>query len=302
MTSYRVRAYFYLIIVSVLWGAATPVIKFTLGGITPFSFLVYRFLISAVLGAILLIFTKAHIPKPRKNLPLIFLYGFVTTTLALGLLFLGLNKTTVLDTVLITAVSPLVMAIAGYFFLKETITKQEKIGILIAFTGTLVTILEPVFQGDINFSQLTGNFLVFGYLLATGFSSVLSKKLVRKSVKPLDLSNLSFIVGFLTILPLVHFENSFSGVVETVTQLTIPFHLGVLYMAIFSGTIAYALWIKGQKSIEISEAGVFSYLMPIFAAPLAVGWLGEEITSIFVLGAALIAIGVFVAEYKKAAQ
>jgi drug/metabolite transporter (DMT)-like permease len=299
MTSYRFRAYIYLLIVSVLWGAATPVIKFTLGGITPLSFLVYRFAISAILGVLILSVTGAKIPKAKENLPLIMIYGFITTTVALGLLFLGLNRTTVLDTVLITAVAPLVTAVAGALFLKETITTQERLGILIAFSGTVITILEPVFKGGVDISQLSGNFLVFGYLLVNGVSSVLSKKLVRRDIKPLDLSNMAFIVGFLTILPLVLFEASFARVITTVTDLSIPFHLGVLYMAIFSGTTAYALWIKGQKSIEVSEAGVFAYLMPVFSAPLAVVWLGEKITPFFIIGAILIATGVFIAEFKR---
>lgn len=299
MTSYRLRAYFYLFLVSLIWGAATPIIKFTLGGISPLSFLVYRFFISAVFGVLVLLITKAHIPKPKENLPLILFYGFITTTVALGLLFLGLNKTTVLDAVLITAVSPLVTAVAGSIFFKETITTQEKVGILIAFTGTVFAIIEPVFRGKVDIAQLTGNFLVFGYLISSGVSSVLSKKLVRKDVKPLDLSNLSFIVGFLTILLLVPFEASFTKVTATISQLTIPFHLGVFYMALFSGTIAYALWIKGQKSIEISEAGIFAYLMPVFATPLAVVWLDEKVTPFFVIGAILITIGVFIAEYKR---
>lgn len=299
MTSYRSRAYIYLLLVSVLWGAATPIIKFTLGGITPLSFLVYRFSISALLGIIILSLTKAKIPKARENLPLIVVYGFITTTVALGLLFLGLNKTTVLETVLITAVAPLVTAIAGALFLKETITRQEKLGISIAFSGTLITILEPVLKGTVDITQLSGNFLVFGYLLVNGISSVLSKKLVRRNIEPLDLSNMAFIVGFLTILPLILFETSFSGILTTVSELSIPFHLGVLYMAIFSGTAAYALWIKGQKSIEISEAGVFAYLMPVFSTPLAVLWLGEQITHFFIIGAVLIGTGVFIAEYKR---
>jgi drug/metabolite transporter (DMT)-like permease len=110
---------------------------------------------------------------------------------------------------------------------------------------------------------------------------------------------MSFIIGFLTILPFVPFEASFSAVINTASNLSFPFHLGVLYMAIISGTTAYALWIKGQKSIEIREAGVFAYLMPLFSTPLAVFWLGEKITFLFVVGAVLIASGVFIAEYKR---
>lgn len=299
MTSYRLRAYGLLLVVSLLWGAATPVIKFTLGGITPLSFLVYRFLISAAIGIIILVATKTHIPKARENMPLIILYGFVTTTLALGLLFLGLNRTTVLDTVLITAISPLVTAAAGSIFLNETVTRQEKLGMLLAFAGTLAVILEPVLKGRVDIAQLAGNILVFGYLISNGLSSVLSKKLVRRDVKSFDLTNISFIVGFITLLPLVLFESSFSNIITNINNLALPYHLGVFYMAVFSGTIAYTFWVKGQKSIEISEAGVFAYLIPVFATPLAVLWLGEKITLFFVIGAVLITIGVLIAEYKR---
>jgi drug/metabolite transporter (DMT)-like permease len=298
MTSYRLRAYLYLVVVAIIWGAASPVIKFTLQGISPLSFLAYRFSISAIIGIFALSFSKSSFKNIINNFGLVFLYSILATTVSLGLLFLGLNKTTVLDTVLITAISPLVIAFFGSQFLNETITKREKLGMLLAFIGTAITILEPVFKGEANLLQLGGNFLVFGYLISNGLSSVLSKKAVRKDVKPADLSNASFIIGFLTILPLIPYEASFGNVIQTIKQLEIPFHLGVLYMAIFSGTIAYAFWIKGQKSIEISEAGVFSYLMPIFATPLAVFWLKEQITLFFLIGAALIATGVFVAELK----
>jgi drug/metabolite transporter (DMT)-like permease len=70
-------------------------------------------------------------------------------------------------------------------------------------------------------------------------------------------------------------------------------------MAILSGSIAYTLWARAQRTIEIGEAAVFSYLYPIFAAPLAVFWLKEKITMPFVIGATVIAVGVFIAEYRS---
>ena len=70
-------------------------------------------------------------------------------------------------------------------------------------------------------------------------------------------------------------------------------------MAIVSGSLAYYLFNKAQKTIEISEASVFSYLYPLFSAPLAVLWLGESITPVFIIGGIIIAIGVTIAEVKK---
>ena len=70
-------------------------------------------------------------------------------------------------------------------------------------------------------------------------------------------------------------------------------------MALLSGSLAYTLSHAGQKTIEIGEAAVFSYLYPLFAAPLAVLWLGEKITPSFIFGGLVITVGVVIAEYKK---
>lgn len=299
MKKNRLSAYIDLLLVSMIWGFATPVIKFTMRGIEPAAFLTYRFFISSIVAFIILIPTfKHHWKRLKNNASKIFLYSIFATTIALGLLFLGLEKTTVLDAVLITAVAPLVTAVFGRIFLKEKITKKEKLGISIAFFGTLITVLEPVFKGESSAIQIEGNILVIGYLLTNAYSAVLAKKLTRKKITGKTLSNLSFIIGFFTILPLALVRRPFADIIVNVMTLDFQYHLGVFYMAFISGLLAYSLWIKGQKTIEISEAGVFAYLMPIFSTPLAVFWLGEEITLPFVFGAIIITTGVIIAEYK----
>ena len=70
-------------------------------------------------------------------------------------------------------------------------------------------------------------------------------------------------------------------------------------MAVLSGTLAYFLWHRAQKSIEISEVGLFAYLYPIFGVPLSVIWLKESISPTFIIGCIVIALGVVLAEWKK---
>ncbi len=299
MTSYRIKAYTYLILVAIIWGVATPVIKFTLGGIGPLPFLTYRFAISTILAVLYLIIFKPNLRAIKNNLFMVLIYGFVVNTVALGILFYGMNNTTVLDTALISTIAPLAIALAGYIFLKEHITKRERVGISIAMMGTLFVVLAPLLLNGTNGFRLSGNILIFVYIVISAGAAVLSKKLMRKKVDPLTLTNISFIVGFVTILPITIFLLGVEGLTESITSLTPNYHLGVWYMALFSGTLAYTFWLKGQKTIEISEAGVFSYLTPIFAVPLGVLWLGESITTIFILGSMLITTGVIIAEYKK---
>lgn len=277
---------------------ASPVIKFTLQELDPYTFLAYRFGISSVASLIVIGLTRHRLPKDKKVLVELFVWGFINSTVGLGLLFLGLEKTTVIDMTIITMANPLIVAFAGAYFLREHITRREKIGTLIALTGITITTIEPILQNHAN-GSLTGNLLVTASLIAGTTSSVLVKRLTRKGVSPVFMVNLSFIIGFITFLPLALLEKGLR-ILTPILEAPLPYHIGVIYMALISGNLAYILWVRGQKTIEISEASLFSYLNPIFAIPLAILWLGEKVYSSLFIGAIFVVVGVSLAELKRA--
>ncbi len=299
MNPHRLRAYSQLLVVSVIWGVAAVVIKYTLSGFPPFVFLTYRFFLSTVLACILFIFTGIRLPKDKKTLILLFLYGFLVSTVALGLLFLGTDKTTSIDANLISAMAPITIVIAGAVFLKERVTKREKIGIGIALTGTLITIIEPILRIGDGQGGFEGNLLVFASILVGTITAILAKVILRRNVEPVTLTNISFIVGFATTLPIVLVTTSPAQLVNSILQTPFSYHLGVIYMAVLSGTFAYILWHKAEKTIEVSEVSLFAYLYPVFGIPLSIAWLKETVTLPFILGAIIIGIGILIAETKK---
>ena len=69
-------------------------------------------------------------------------------------------------------------------------------------------------------------------------------------------------------------------------------------MSLFGSIIAYFTYTYGFSLIEASEATLFTYLQPLFTAPLAVFWLKESVRPPFIIGAVFIALGVFLTEYK----
>jgi drug/metabolite transporter (DMT)-like permease len=298
MNPARKRAYIELLIVSLIWGMAAPIIKFTLGGFSPAIFLTYRFFISAVIAIFFFIFFKVKFPKDRKTLIFTIINGFLLTTVGLGLLFLGINKTNSVDSNLISAMAPVTIAIAGVLFLKERVTKRESIGLLIALAGTFITIIEPVFKNGGSFAGLEGNLLVFASVIAATITAVFSKKILRSGVDAATVTNISFIVGFLSLAPFV-LPQIITSKFQILTSVPLSYHLGVFYMAILSGTFAYILWHRAEKSIEVSEVGLFAYLYPIFGMPLSIFWLNEKITLPITIGFVIIALGVFLAEFKK---
>jgi drug/metabolite transporter (DMT)-like permease len=298
MNHSRLKAYILLIIVTIIWALAEPIIKFTLGGFSPLIFLTYRFGLASIVSVACFLIFGFRIPKDTKTRWEILLYGLVTSTFSLGLLFFGLQNTTVLNTLLITLINPLLVSIAGVKFLQEHVTLKEKIGMGIAFIGTVLTVVEPLLENGSSLTRLSGNIMVVLYLIFAAIGVILGKKLLRKDVDPLTLTNTAFIVGFVTLLPFA-LPQIISSNFRVITSPSIPYHLGVFYMAFLSGTLAYLLSNKAQKTIEVGEAAVFSYLYPIFATPLAVLWLGEKITPFFIIGGVIIAVGVAVAEIKK---
>ena len=294
----RIKAYLMLLAVSVIWGVASPVIKYTLTGFAPATFLAYRFGISTIIAIIIAALTGIHIPKNGKVFLLFLLYGFLNSVVALGLLFFGMENTTVLETGLITLAGPLIISTAGVYFLHEHVTKREKLGMGIAMFGTLLTILQPLISNGHSALKLSGNILVLGYVLATVVTAVLSKELLKKDVNPMSLTNASFIIGFLFFLPVVLRNPNFNLNTE-VFNVPLSYHFGVWYMAILSGTLAFYLSNRAQKTIEIGEQSLFAYLYPVFSLPLAVIWLGEKVTTTHIVGGAIIIIGVVIAEIKK---
>lgn len=282
----RAKSYLLLLIVSAIWGVAGPVIKYVEGYISPLTFLLYRFGVSAAIGIVALKFLPLNWPKSPTQKLLILIYCFLTTTVSLGLLFLGYANTSSITASVINAIYPVMVALAGVAFLHEHVTRRERVGILITIIGTSLII----FQDGI--ASIQGNLLIVASLVVGVLLAIMAKLLMRHNLHPDSLTHLSFIIGFITLLPLVFFFH------PPLPHIPLSVHLGVLYMSVLSGTIAYSLWHKAQKTIEVGETAMFSYTYPLFAAPLSFFWLHESITILFLIGCGIIALGVFIAQTK----
>jgi len=311
----RLKAYILLLLVSIIWGVASPVIKYTLSFTTPYAFLFWRFLItSLVFLPFFLYFIRKH-PLKLKSIPRLVFLGFLGTPLTLLLLFAGYNKTTSIDGAIIGSVAPIFIVIGGALFLKEKVTSLEKAGLVIAVIGSLITIVQPFLEGKtLALANFEGNLLVFGSVLSWSAFTLLAKKDFYHH-HPFVITAFCFFVGLLVITPFFLFEGISSTPQLTTRPTTHPAELdpasrdnsllihssalpGILYMSLISSVIAYTLYMYGLSLIEAGEASLFAYLQPVFAAPLSILWLKESISGIFIIGAFLIAVGVILTEYR----
>lgn len=299
--SRRTTAYLLMLLVSAIWGAAPAVIKFTLADFPPLIFLTYRFFISSIIAVSYLALTGQKLPKKPAQWSRIIWHSILGFTIALGLLFYGFDKTTALAGNILTALGPMVTVVLAAVFLRERVTKSERTGILIALAGTLFIVFSPFLNGGIGnmLGALEGNALIIAALFADATAVILAKLSERSKVGAVVLAQLSFIIAFLTILPVALAVHGTQAIITTMLRAPLHAHLGVWFMAVVSGTIAYSLRNRAIRSIEVSETAPFHYLYPIWGAPLSLFWLKEHITAIQIAGSLIIAAGVLVAEHKK---
>lgn len=300
MNPHRLRAYFLLLTMALIWGIAGPVIKLTLKVLPADTFLLYRFFLSSITAILIFLIRGIRLPKKPGVIFLLIIYSLLTSTAALGFLFWGLEKTTLIDMSLISIFGPILIILGGYLFLGEHITKRERLGILITFFGSLLIIAEPLLNSShVSDGRFIGNLLILASLVAGAGSSVILKKLLRAKVDPWDIVNITFIIGFISLIPFVMAKTGLLQSLEIIKNAGLPYHLGVFYMAIFSGTIAYGLGNIARKTVEISEAALFSYLYPIISAILAIFLLSERLTPAAAIGSAITFVGIIIAEIKK---
>ncbi len=303
MFSKRTVSYGFLLVNTIVWGAALVIVKPSLDVSTAFRYLLYRFFIASVLSIPIFLYYVPKIKSLKKKLVSL-LSVELLGTVSLGLLYIGLAKTTALEASLITTTAPIFTVLVGTWYLREREEKHELIGLGLALSGTILLVLLPLLLGlqSITHLSLLGNVLIIGQNIAAAFYFVLAKKHYKKLPK-LFVAAVSFVIGMIVfgVLSLWEAGWSHSALLPAIqTDLQSPsVWVAAFYMATFGSIIGLTAYIKGQDGIEASEASLFTYLQPLVYVPLAVLLLGDTLHWGQTLALLLIISGVIVAERRK---
>ncbi len=280
-----------LIITNVIWGAASPIFKYALQNIPPFTLAFIRFFFAGLLFLPLAVFRWQKLS--RSDFFNILLIGFFGVTINITFFFLGLPKTDSINAPIIASSGPIFIYLFSVLFLKEKPKLKVFLGMLAALAGVLVIILSPIFVDNkkLIIGEIEGNLF---FLLAT-FGAVLQTVISRpvmKKINPYQVSFISFIFGGLTFSPLMLKELerwSFS-------QLAVNGWVGIIFGVLFSSALAYFLFYYGLSKIQAQEAGLFTYIDPVVAILIAIPLLKEYPNLYFFAGAFLVFGGIFLAE------
>lgn len=316
--------YLAMLLAYLIWGGAGPVIKLTLNYVPPVTFLFIRLLIVCLVLLPNTIYLLKRDSIHKTDLLNVLLLGLFSQT-SLVLIFIGFKYTSALEGTLIGVLGTILSVAAGHYFYKEKVDTRIKFGLFIAVLGTVFIALEPFLDSHgINGldaqKRVFGNFMIILYNLAFLLYIIWSKislgqqnKNVKRVLKfihlrpmikhysPILLMSLSFFVGLASFIPLVFMENMgyFGAANFHLNNITLIPTVGILYMSLLSSIVAYFAFEWGLTKIEVTETAIFSYLQPIFALPFAYILLRELPNQHMIIGSAIIALGIFIAESKK---
>ncbi len=274
---------------SLLWGGNFVVGRAAASSIPPIALSFYRWLTAlVVLAAMAGPATLRAVPVLRRHIGWLLLSSFTGVLLFHTLVYTGLHTTTAINASLIVATSPVIIPIVVYLIDREHITAREGVGIVATMAGVVVVLTRGDLGALSGLRFAAGDLMILGAVTAWAVYSVWLRR--RPPVPPLVVVTSVAAVGTLMILPFYVWEAAAVGGFAW----NVPNLATILYVGIFASVIAYITWNQGVVEIGPTKAGPYLNLMPLFAAILAVVFLGESIHLYHIVGAVFIGAGLWI--------
>lgn len=275
-------------IAAMIWGANAPISKWTLQFISVETLAFIRFYFAFII--FYLIF-RPSLKVAKKDIPLMFLSGFIGISIHIPLLYIGLSLTGAINAAIIASSIPILTLFFSRFFLKEKISRKFMIGGILGLFGVVFIVLEPIFEEGFS-DNLAGNLILLGAAVSFIVYEIISKRLTKRNYHATTITTYSYLIGFISFLPFYLMDITKNGIYFLNSQAL----SGIFYILFFSSLMAIPLWQWGISKLEISRVGFFLYLDPVVAFTVAFFLLGEVVTWHMLIGALFIFIGLYIAE------
>jgi len=274
MTKREILADAILVLTAFIWGTGFVVMKNTVDSVPPAAIIAIRYTIAAGLTA--LMFSKHLGGLTREDVKRGALVGLLLSG-AYIVQTIGLSMTTAGKNAFLTTVYVLLVPFGCYVVFRDKLNKWNFIAAAMMLAGVGCLSLDGE-SGGLN----PGDFLtlVSGALFAAHIMAV--ERCQRKTnTYALIVLQFAFAAAFALVYSLL-FER---GMPMTIGMSTAG---GLLYLAVFSTTIAMSLQNIGQSMAPASHAAILLSLESVFGALASWLLLGERLTGMMIAGFAII--------------
>ena len=299
----RIVPYLSVVFAMLCWAGAGIAVKEALVVFSPLTLIILRFTLAIVLMLLVGVLFRGHEVLglqrvEKRDIPLFVLGGlfqpflyFIFETYT----YQSFASPTIAEAMLST--QPIMAPILAFIILREKVTRNNVVGILISTMGMLLLLL----VGANNFAL--GN--PWGVLLAiVTVSMSVGYTIILRRI-PTRYSSLS-IVFYVQLVALVLFYAVWGGfdrqsLQDTIAPLSADITpvVAVGYLAVFASVTAFILFCYTVRQIGVTRANVFNNVRPVFTALLMWVIFDEQLPIWKWVGIIVIVIGLFISQKQR---
>jgi len=272
----------YLVGAVILWGTSYAVTKSAYSFLPPLYVVWFRMILATL--AFLPLLPRVKRPQYQTGDWKLLAVAFICIP-CLYFAFEGyaISYTTSSQAGVVTAVMPLIVALAAWLILRERPTHRTIIAVAVSVVGVAVLSLAATSQASAR-NPMLGNLLELGAMLAAAGSTLAIKRLSTR-YDPLLLTGGQMAVGAIFFCPLALASGPVSLVAVPWTA-----WLAIAYLGIGCGLGAFTLYNSALRLLPASRAALAINAVP--AVALATGWLAlGETMSWLQIAACVVIIG-----------
>ncbi|OIB57028.1 DMT family transporter [Natrialba sp. SSL1] len=282
-----------------LWGGLYGVSKWGFDAVPPLTLAFLR----VAVGAIALL-TVVNYVYPRRRFSRRDLLSFAVlgavVAASLATQFVGTALTTASQGSLITVLTPIFTILLGVSLLGEDLSPRLVAGITIATAGTVIVLSGQYHLAELAGVATTGILMLLLASATWALYTVLGKPLIER-YSALETATYSCVAAVPMLAVLVPVELARTDASLSSIPVTPELVVAVLYLGLLGTAAAWYLWYKGLEYVDASVISAFFFVQPVVGAIFGAAVLGESLGSRFVLGGAVMAVGVYLVSTESAA-
>ena len=268
-----------------IWGSAFMFIKISAVVFGPILLVTLRLLIAGLVFMPLLLQKKKRLLF-KSYLPAIIIIAIVSNAIPFTMFaYASLGATSNMLGIL-NGTTAFLTTVIAYFWLKESVTSKQIIGLLLGFIGVLI-LVNPS-NGS---TTLTASLCAMIGSSCYAFNAVYLQKYHSNSDKKV-LIGWSMLFGGIFMIPLASFNlpNSMPDINSI---------LALLWLAVISTGVGYLGYVRLIDRIGAVKTVTLTYLLPVFSIIWGAIFLQEQITFIILGGFMFVMMGMYFANTSK---
>jgi drug/metabolite transporter (DMT)-like permease len=290
---------------TLIWGTNYSIVKAAFDAIDPQAFNAIRMAIASVVFLAIILGIRRmpapsdtpadgadalasifHTPAPITRSDWLGLIGLgVVGHLLYQYFFIGgLARTSVANSSLMLAATPVVIALVSAVLGQDRVGRLHWLGAALSMAGIYVVVGHGAAFDP---ASLVGDLMMFGAVCCWAIYTIGARHLMMRH-SPVGVTGLSMAIGTILYVPLAW---SPIRLVDW-ANVSLAAWLAVLYSALFALCVAYTIWYAAVRQIGSARTSVYSNLVPLVAMVTAVVFLGEPLSPSKIAGAGAVLIGV----------